>query len=133
VIGHGYVLPAIGGTVVVGSSYDVESTDAGPTVESHEGNLVRPAALAPANRADVDATALVGGVGFRAVVAYRLPLVGPLPDPEAPSPGADRVAAREGLYAIGAFASRGLVWSALAGDPPHDGEPLPVENDLGGD
>ena len=133
VIGHGYVLPAVDGTVVVGSSYDVESTDAGPTVESHEGNLVRLATLAPANRADVDATALAGGVGFRAVVADRLPLVGPLPDPEAPSPGADRVAVREGLYAIGAFASRGLVWSALAGDilaARIDGEPLPVETDL---
>jgi tRNA 5-methylaminomethyl-2-thiouridine biosynthesis bifunctional protein len=133
VIGHGYVLPAIDGTVVVGSSYDVESTDADPTVESHEGNLVRLAALAPANRADVDASALVGGVGFRAVVADRLPLVGPLPDPDVSVTGADRVAVRDGLYAIGAFASRGLVWSALAGDilaARIDGEPLPVETDL---
>ncbi len=133
VIGHGYVLPAIDGTVVVGSSYDVESTDAEPTVESHEGNLVRLAALAPANPADVDATAIAGGVGFRAVVADRLPLVGPLPDPDAPGTGADRVTVQDGLYAIGAFASRGLVWSALAGDilaARVDGEPLPVETDL---
>jgi tRNA 5-methylaminomethyl-2-thiouridine biosynthesis bifunctional protein len=133
VIGHGYVLPEIDGTVVVGSSYDVESTEAEPTAESHEGNLVRLGALAPGKRADVDATALGGGVGFRAVVMDRLPLVGPLPDLHALEPGSDRVAVRDGLYAIGAFASRGLVWSALAGDllaARIDGEPLPVETDL---
>ncbi len=91
------------------------------------------AALAPAMRIDVDAAGLAGGVGFRAVVADRLPLVGPLPHPDAPWSGTDRVAVREGLYAIGAFASRGLVWSALAGEvlaSRIDGEPLPIETDL---
>lgn len=133
VIGHGYVLPEVEGTVVVGSSYDVESAQAEPTVASHEGNLARLAALAPAMRIDVDAAGLAGGVGFRAVVADRLPLVGPLPDPDAPWTGADQVAVREGLHAIGAFASRGLVWSALAGEvlaARIDGEPLPIETDL---
>ncbi len=133
VIGHGYMLPEIDGAVVVGSSYDVESAQAEPTVDSHEGNLARLAALAPAMRVDASAAALAGGVGFRAVVADRLPLVGPLPDPDAPWSGTDRVAVREGLYAIGAFASRGLVWSALAGEvlaSRIDGEPLPIETDL---
>jgi len=133
VIGHGYVLPAIDGTVVVGSSYDVGSTRAEATVEAHEGNLARLAALSPAIRIDADPAGLEGGVGFRAVAADRLPIVGPVPDTEASPAGVDRVALREGVYAIGAFASRGLVWSALAGEivaAQIGGEPLPVETDL---
>ena len=73
------------------------------------------------------------GVGFRAVVADRMPVVGPLPDPAAPAQDPDDVAVAGGLYAIGAFASRGLIWSALAGEILASaivGEPLPVETDL---
>ncbi|CAG0990903.1 tRNA 5-methylaminomethyl-2-thiouridine biosynthesis bifunctional protein MnmC [Burkholderiales bacterium] len=133
VIGHGYVLPAIGGIVVAGSSYDVESTQAEPTPASHEGNLARLRALSPEIVIDAEAAALGGGVGFRAVVADRLPIVGALPDLEQPGGSVDRVALRDGLFAIGAFASRGLVWSSLAGEilaARIDGDPLPVETDL---
>ena len=62
-----------------------------------------------------------------------MPVVGPVPDPAAPAKGADDVSVAGGLYAIGAFASRGLTWSALAGEilaSAVAGEPLPVEADL---
>ena len=133
VIGHGYVLPAVDGLVVAGSSYDVASDDAAPDLASHEGNLARLRGLAPALRVDVAAASLAGGVGFRAVVPDRLPLVGALPDLDRSDGPVDRVAPRAGLHAIGAFGSRGLTWSALAGDllaALVDGGPLPVEADL---
>ena len=132
VIGHGYVLPPIEGRVVAGSSYDVGSDDAAPDLASHEGNLARLRALAPALRIDVDPATLAGGVGFRAVVGDRMPLVGALPDLGSRGRG-DRVATREGLYAIGAFGSRGLTYAALAGAilaARVDGGPLPIESDL---
>ena len=72
-------------------------------------------------------------MGFRAVVADRLPLCGALPDLDAPRSRGDAVATRPGLYAIGAFGSRGLTWASLAGAilaAQVDGGPLPVEADL---
>ena len=133
VIGHGYVLPAIDGRVVVGSSYDAGATDAMPDVASHEGNLTRLAALAPGLRIAAEAASLGGAVGFRAVVADRMPLVGAVPDLSVAAERDGEVATRAGLYAIGAFGSRGLTWSALAGAlvaAQVDGGPLPVESDL---
>ena len=134
VIGNGYVLPDVDGTVVIGSSYDIESTEPEPTLEAHRGNLARLAALAgEAAVAGLESAGLGAGVGFRAVVADRMPVVGPLPDPAAPAQDPDDVAVAGGLYAIGAFASRGLIWSALAGEILASaivGEPLPVETDL---
>ena len=132
VIGHGYVLPPVDGRVVAGASYDVGSDLPAPDVASHEGNLARLRALAPALRVDVDAATLDGGVGFRAVAGDRMPLIGGLPDLASSGRG-DRVATRPGLYAIGAFGSRGLTYAALAGEilaAQVDGGPLPVESDL---
>jgi tRNA 5-methylaminomethyl-2-thiouridine biosynthesis bifunctional protein len=133
VIGHGYVLPAIDGRVVVGASYDVDSAEPTPDLASHHGNLARLAALAPGLRIAVDVASLEGGVGFRAVVADRMPMVGALPDLDAPAERNGRVAELPGLHAIGAFGSRGLTWAALAGAlvaARIDGGPLPVETDL---
>jgi tRNA 5-methylaminomethyl-2-thiouridine biosynthesis bifunctional protein len=133
VIGPGYVLPPIDGRVVVGSSYDTGSTDPAPDLASHQGNLTRLAALAPGLRVHVEAGALEGGVGFRAVVPDRMPLIGPLPDLASAPAGPAEVPPLDGLFAIGAFGSRGLTWAALAGEllAAHlDGGPLPVETDL---
>jgi len=124
VIGNGYVLPPVDGRIVVGSSYDLESRESGPTLDGHQGNLARLRDVMPeiANRADP--RSLDGGVGFRAVAPDRMPVVGALPAVEGMPPG---------LHAIGAFASRGLVWSALMGEVLAsciEGEPPPIETDL---
>jgi len=62
-----------------------------------------------------------------------MPLVGAMPDLSVAAERDGEVATRAGLYAIGAFGSRGLTWSALAGAlvaAQVDGGPLPVESDL---
>lgn len=126
VLGQGYVLPDVGGRVVAGSSYDLESTETVPTLAAHEGNLSRLRALSPGIRLVADARRLDGAVGFRAVAPDRLPVVGAVPD--APS-----VEPRPGLYALGGLASRGITWSALMGEVLASriaGDPLPIETDL---
>lgn len=126
VIGHGYALPAMDGRIVVGSSYDLESNEPAPTRDAHEGNLARLRALSPGADFRGDACELEGGVGFRSVAPDRMPVAGAVPCAPALDP-------RPGLYALGAFASRGLLWSALLGEVLASrvcGDPLPIESDL---
>jgi len=120
VIGHGYALPPIEGVAVVGSSYDRDDARDVPSEDSHDGNLARWRRLFD-RPADERPAVFGGGVGFRAVTPDRLPLVGAVPG----SGG--------GLYAIGGFGSRGLTWSAIAGEALAamiEDEPLPLESDL---
>ncbi|MDB5866673.1 MAG: h16 [Betaproteobacteria bacterium] len=141
VIGSGYVLPPTDGLVVTGSTYDRDDGDAGPRVRGHEANLLRLARLLPDALRPVEASALTGAVGFRSVTPDRMPLVGAVPDLDAVlSRKADLTGAhlpdlprRPGLYCVAGFASRGLVWAALAGEIVGsllEREPLPVESDL---
>ncbi|MEO8486850.1 MAG: FAD-dependent 5-carboxymethylaminomethyl-2-thiouridine(34) oxidoreductase MnmC, partial [Betaproteobacteria bacterium] len=53
VIGHGFVLPQVDGIVVVGSSYEMGSTERDETLLAHEGNLARLRGLSPSLRVDV--------------------------------------------------------------------------------
>jgi tRNA 5-methylaminomethyl-2-thiouridine biosynthesis bifunctional protein len=140
ITGGGHVLPAIDGVVVTGSTYDRDD-DPAPQIRGHEANLMRLANLLPDARLALDAAKLAGVVGFRAVAPDRLPLVGPVPDVEETRTRKDELAGAHlrdlprvaGLYCITGFASRGLVWSALAGEliaSMLEGEPLPLESDL---
>jgi tRNA 5-methylaminomethyl-2-thiouridine biosynthesis bifunctional protein len=141
VTGAGYVLPAADGIVVTGSTYDRDDDDPELQVQGHEANLQRLAQLLPDAQAVADASTLDGAVGFRCVAPDRMPLVGAVPDV-----GAARIrkASLSGaqltdlprcpeLYCASGYASRGLVWAALAGEllaSLIEGEPLPVEGDL---
>ena len=61
-----------------------------------------------------------GWAGWRAATRDHLPLIGAVPD-------------RPGLWLACAYGSRGLSWSALAGDligAWMDGEPVPAEREL---
>jgi tRNA 5-methylaminomethyl-2-thiouridine biosynthesis bifunctional protein len=89
----------------------------------------------------VEASTLDGAVGFRSVTPDRMPLVGAMPDVDAAiACKADLTGAhladlprRTGLYCAAGFASRGLVWAALAGEiiaSMLESEPLPLESDL---
>ena len=138
--GAGHVLPAVEGVVVAGSTYDRDD-DRSPQVRGHDANLMRLAHLLPDARVAVDPSKLAGAVGFRAVAPDRLPLVGPVPDVNGTRVLQDELAGAHlhdlprvaGLYCITGFASRGLVWSALAGEliaSMLEGEPLPLERDL---
>ena len=122
VSGDGYILPAVLGQCVLGSSYLNEGCSGEMTVAGRRENLARVASLLNQTLAlnAGQQGALKGWVGLRAVVPDRFPVVGPVPN----SPG---------LWLSTGFASRGLTWASLAGDliaAALTGEPMPLENDI---
>ncbi|MGO3740764.1 tRNA (5-methylaminomethyl-2-thiouridine)(34)-methyltransferase MnmD [Kerstersia sp.] len=120
---EGYLLPALAGRCVVGSTYE-EGGEAWDTQARRCAMAEKmPAMLADAALGRANGTeAWWGGdwSGWRAVVPGRLPVFGPLPQlPDA--------------WVATAFGSRGFSWAALAGDvlaATLEGEPLPLERDL---
>lgn len=139
--GNGYVLPASDGLVVAGSTYDRDDDDPEPRLQSHQSNLQRVAQMLPDALCQADAGALDGAVGFRCVAPDRMPLVGAMPDLAAARAQKAALSGAHladlprlpGLYCASAYASRGLVWSELAGEmlaSMIEGEPLPLEGDL---
>jgi len=139
--GSGYVLPPADAVVVTGSTYDRGNDDPEPQLSSHAANLLRLGQMLPQARIAADAASLDGAVGFRCVAPDRLPLVGALPDvdqararkPASQGTQPADLARRAGLYCAAGFASRGLVWAALAGEmlaSMIEGEPLPLEGEL---
>jgi tRNA 5-methylaminomethyl-2-thiouridine biosynthesis bifunctional protein len=139
--GSGYVLPATDGMVVTGSTYDHDNDDPEPQVQGHEANLLRLAQLLPHAQHALDASKLDGAVGFRCVTPDRMPLVGAMPDVDAARIQKAELSGAHlsdlprcpGLYCASAYASRGLIWAALAGEMLAsliEGEPLPLEGDL---
>ncbi len=120
--GDGYWLPPVGGRCVAGSTYVLNPPCSDVT---HPGHVevrekaaallnVLPSRLGP--RPGLDD----GWAGWRAAVADRLPEIG-------------RVDGVVGLWLACAYGSRGLSWSALAGDvvaATIDNEPLPLEREL---
>ncbi len=139
--GKGYVLPEADGVVITGSTYDRGDDDPELQLRGHEANLRRLAQLLPQAQAGLDASTLDGAVGFRCVAPDRMPLVGALPDVVAARTHKASLAGAhladlprcQGLYCAAGFASRGLIWAALAAEiiaSVIEGEPLPVEGDL---
>ncbi len=139
--GSGYVLPAVDGIVVAGSTYDRDNDDPEPQLQGHEANLQRLPQLMPQARVAATAATLEGAVGFRCAPPDHLPLVGAMPDVDAARLSKAALSGaqladlprREGLYCAAGYASRGLVWAALAGEmlaSQIEGEPMPLESDL---
>ncbi|HEV8094618.1 MAG TPA: bifunctional tRNA (5-methylaminomethyl-2-thiouridine)(34)-methyltransferase MnmD/FAD-dependent 5-carboxymethylaminomethyl-2-thiouridine(34) oxidoreductase MnmC, partial [Burkholderiales bacterium] len=67
VLRGGFVLPAIHGTSIAGATYDFDDEDPSPRMSSHESNLERLNHILPGAASGIDAAALEGSVGFRAV------------------------------------------------------------------
>ena len=136
VLRGGFVLPAIRGTSIAGATYDFDDEDPSPRASSHQGNLERLNRILPGAAAGIDAASLEGTVGFRAVSPDRLPLIGALPDEDAPGPKNPQLATlarQSGLYGAFAYGSRGLLWAGLGGEllaSLIEGEPLPLEGRL---
>ena len=139
--GDGYVLPAVDGIAVAGATYDLDDDDRCANAVSHAVNLARAEHMLPGSAAGIDAATLDGGVGFRCVMADRLPMVGAIVDIDRAR--ADQAALAgahladlprvRGLYGAFAFASRGLSWSALAAEAlasELDAEPAPLSHAL---
>ncbi len=122
VAGEGYVLPAVDGWCVAGSTYDHDASPLAPAPVSdagHASNLGRVRALLP-QALGGDPSGLAGWGGWRAVLPDRLPAIGAL-------------AGAPGVWLAAGYASRGLAWSALAGDlvgAALAGEPPVLEQDL---
>lgn len=120
--GDGYVLPALGGWCVTGSSYVHGAVSVDVTPEGAAANVRRAANLLGQSGlpAKLSKVALPGWGGWRAVLPGRLPAIGP-------------IISSRGLWVTTGYASRGLTWSCLAADliaAALEGEPLPLEIDL---
>ena len=133
--GAGHLIPRPDGAAILGATFDYEDESTEPRAEDHAGNLERLERLLPGFAARFDPATLDGAVGFRCVVADRLPLIGPLPDAASlhRNDRARDVARLPGLYGAFAYGSRGLTWAVLGGEliaSAIEGEPLPIEDDL---
>jgi tRNA 5-methylaminomethyl-2-thiouridine biosynthesis bifunctional protein len=133
--GAGHLIPLADGSAILGATFDYEDGSTEARAEDHAGNLERLERLLPGTAARFDPAVLKGAVGFRCVVADRMPLIGALPDATALRPdGQARDLSRlAGLYGAFAYGSRGLTWAALGGEliaSAIEGEPLPIEGDL---
>ncbi|CAM5179749.1 tRNA 5-methylaminomethyl-2-thiouridine biosynthesis bifunctional protein MnmC OS=Castellaniella defragrans OX=75697 GN=mnmC PE=3 SV=1 [Castellaniella defragrans] len=119
--GKGYCLPPRAGWGVAGSTYR-PSVDASVADDAgHREILARLAGWLPPRAVPwVGRGQPQGWAGWRVATRDHLPVVGPVPG------GA-------GLWLACAYGSRGLSWSALAGDliaAQLHGEPLPLEREL---
>ena len=116
VCADGYVIPPVDGRVCTGASYE-SSLDGTPSIAAQQANLAKLETLLPGCNTTLEG--ITDRVSFRAITRDRMPLIGPLAEP--------------GLFALLGMASRGLVWSPLAGELLASqicGEPLPIEKEL---
>lgn len=119
--GRGYCLPPRDGWGVAGSTYRPDAGEAVADEEGHRDILARVRGWVEAGEIPwLGRGEAAGWAGWRAATRDHLPLIGAVPD-------------RPGLWLACAYGSRGLSWSALAGDligAWMDGEPVPAEREL---
>lgn len=119
--GKGYSLPPRDGVGIAGSTYLAESGVCAVTRVGHEAIAAQLGAWLSIREDSWLASEAQGGwAGWRAVSKDHLPFIGPM-------------ARLPGAWLACAYGSRGLTWSALAGDVLGallDGEPVPVEREL---
>ena len=130
----GYLAPALDGEYSLGATYDFGSQEEFLNADCQRLNLGRLPGLLEG--ADLELGALSGRVGFRTLTADRLPVVGAVPvfgrEP-GPASTLENVVRVPGLYALLGLGSRGIVWSAFAGDTLAsliEGEAPPLPLDL---
>jgi tRNA 5-methylaminomethyl-2-thiouridine biosynthesis bifunctional protein len=115
VLRGGMILPPVEGVCVVGASFDIDDDDPRPRASSDAGNLERVARILPGFSYG---GSVESRVAFRSVARDRLPLAGRIDD---------------GLWALLALGSRGLMWAPLAAEliaSQLEGEPLALEGKL---
>lgn len=119
---EGYWLPQADGVNVGGSTYLADAHSSEVTAEGHRDISGQVARMLGTDAGSVlkwlDESG--GWAGWRAVVAGRLPVFGPVPG-------------EQGLWLACAYGSRGLTWASLAGDllgALLEGEPQPLERAL---
>lgn len=120
--GIGYWLPGVQGVCVGGSTYVPNAVRAQVSMQGQVDIARKLTGLLGISEQQLLGWAQegLGWAGWRAVVSGRLPVIGPIE--QAP-----------GLWLACAYGSRGLTWSALAGDiiaAALHYEPMPLERDL---
>lgn len=131
--GNGYLLPAVEGSIVSGATYGPDDTAIELREADHADNLRRISEIVDIDLSTLATSTLTGRASIRCVTPDRLPLIGPLPDPEAKSQTPSRTKRLPGLYCATGFASRGILWGTLAGEiiaAQLEGEPMLIEKDL---
>lgn len=130
----GYAMPEVDGVRLIGASLSYDDKEPGEQLADHADNLARLRLTLPDFATGIDPAALHGRVGFRPMSPDRLPIVGPMPRPEAAANRRLRdLPTLPGLWCVQGFGARGIVWSALMADlllSRLEGEPLPLERDL---
>lgn len=140
----GYVITVperLGGGLLCGATNQPGDTDAAVRPSDHARNLAHLSELVgvPVDPALAEHVDVQGKVGWRLACDDRLPLVGPVPAPQAQRQGARRqeqvrqVPRIEGLYLMTALGSRGLTLAALLGDVLSawiTGAPMPLAASL---
>ncbi len=119
--GKGYCLPPRMGWGLAGSTYRPDVAESVADAAGHRDIRTQLAGWLPDGAVPwLDAAAPEGWAGWRAATADHLPVIGAVP-------GAP------GLWLACAYGSRGLSWSALAGEmlgADLDAEPAPIEREL---
>jgi tRNA 5-methylaminomethyl-2-thiouridine biosynthesis bifunctional protein len=120
--GEGYWLPSVNHVSVAGSTYVPGAQKPEVTAQGHRAIIDKVTELLGATPSQINGwlDPAEGWAGWRAVTAGRLPVIGPM-------------AQAPGLWLACAYGSRGLTWSALAGDiiaAQLNQEPLPLEREL---
>ncbi|HET7774794.1 MAG TPA: FAD-dependent 5-carboxymethylaminomethyl-2-thiouridine(34) oxidoreductase MnmC, partial [Azospira sp.] len=131
----GYVTPAVDGLRVCGASFLAGDDGAELRLEEQRDNLAKLNFILPGFAKGLAPEALDGRVGFRPISPDRLPMLGALPENQAPAVGSRLLTLprRPGLWLASGFGARGFVWSAWAGEflaSQIAGDPLPLEGDL---
>lgn len=130
----GYAMPAVDGLRLIGATSQLDDADPAERLADHVKNLQKLAFNLPGFGAGIDPASLHGRVGFRPMSPDRLPIVGPVPEPQfAGAPRLHALPRQPGLWCVQGFGARGIVWSMLMADlllSQLEGEPLPLENDL---
>ncbi len=136
IAGGGYLLARPDGGLLFGATDDADDPDPALRDADHRINLARAGALvgtAPLR----DGARLSGRVGWRAATLDRLPLVGLVPDVQAPRPArhdAARLFARcDGLFMHAGLGSRGITSAPLGAAliaAQASGAPWPLTADL---
>ncbi|MES2887335.1 MAG: FAD-dependent 5-carboxymethylaminomethyl-2-thiouridine(34) oxidoreductase MnmC [Pseudomonadota bacterium] len=138
--GAGYCVPPQGGRRVFGATTQPGDPDPQVRLADHASNLLQLARLQgrPLDAAVAQAQAaqahLSGRVGWRWTTDDKLPVWGALPDPDGPRADQVRHLRRTpGLFVCTGMGSRGITWSALAGQVLAaliSDTPCPIESSL---
>ena len=136
VAGAGYLLPELGGgRAMFGATAQRGDDDASVRADDHRANLDQLAQLV-GHPIDADPATMQGRTAWRWSAVDRLPLIGAVPDPDAPALRLDQprfVPRVPGLFVFTALGSRGITWSALGAELLASwisGAPTPVEASL---